>query len=56
MTILYPLFVLFALLVIFGVVYKLKGLKTAVVATGIVLAGFVALYFGFIYWLVSSMD
>ncbi len=56
MSILYPLFVLFMPLILFGVIYKIKSLQTALVATGILLAGAVFLYLGLIYWLVNSMD
>lgn len=59
MTIFYVLFVLFALfmvLVIFGVTYKIKGLKTAAITTGVVFVGFLVLYIGLIYLIVNSMD
>jgi len=56
MTILYVLFALFMLVVIFGVIYLIKGLKTALVTTGVVLIGFLVLYMGMIYLIVNSMD
>ncbi len=56
MTIFYALFALFVLLVVFGVIYKIKGLRVALFATGTVLAGFAVLYFGLIYLIVNSMD
>jgi hypothetical protein len=56
MTILYVLFALFMLVVIFGVTYLIKGLKTALVTTGVVLIGFLVLYLGMIYLIVNSMD
>jgi len=56
MTILYALFILFALIVIFGVIYKIKGLKTALIATGVAFVVFLVLYIGLIYLIVNSMD
>jgi len=56
MTILYVLFALFMLIVIFGVTSLIKGLKTALVTTGVVLVGFFVLYIGMIYLIVNSMD
>ena len=56
MTILYVLFALFMLVVIFGVTYLMKGLKTALVTTGVVLIGLFVLYMGMIYLIVNSMD
>ena len=56
MTILYALFALFMLVVIFGVTYLIKGLKTALITTGVVLVSFLVLYIGMIYLIVNSMD
>ena len=56
MTIFYVLFALFMVAVIFGVTYKIKGLKTALITTGAVLVGFLVLYIGMIYRIVNSMD
>lgn len=56
MTILYVLFALFMMAVIFGVTYTIKGLKTALITTGVVLVGFLVLYTGMIYLIVNSMD
>jgi len=56
MTILYVLFALFMLVVIFGVTYLIKGPKTVLVTTGVVLIGFLVLYMGMIYLIVNSMD
>ncbi len=55
MTILYVLFALFMLLIIFGVTFLIKGLKTALVTTGVALVGFLILYIGIIYLIVNSM-
>ena len=56
MTVLYVLFALIMLVVIFGVTYLIKGLKTALVTTGVVLIGVLVLYIGMIYLIVNSMD
>jgi len=56
MTIFYVLFALFMLVVIFGVAYLIKGFKTALIITGVVLVGFLVLYMGMIYLIVNSMD
>jgi hypothetical protein len=56
MTIYYVLFALFMLVVIFGVAYKIKGLKTALITTGVALVGFLILYLGMLYLIVNSMD
>jgi len=56
MTIFYVLFALFMLVVIFGVTYKIKGLKAAFIATGVVLVGLLVLYIGMLYLIVNSMD
>jgi len=56
MTILYVLFALLILIIIFGVTYLIKGLKTALITTGVVLVGFLVLYIGMIYLVVNSMD
>jgi hypothetical protein len=56
MTILYVLFALFMVVVIFGITYKIKGLKIALISMGVVLAGFLVLYVGIIYLIVNSMD
>jgi len=56
MTIFYGLFTLSMLVVTFGVAYKIKGLKTALITMGIVLVGFLVLYVGMIYLIVNSMD
>ena len=56
MTILYALFALFMLVIIFGVTYLVKGLKTALIITGVLLVGFLVLYIGMIYLIVNSMD
>ncbi|MCC6259424.1 MAG: hypothetical protein IT311_01075 [Anaerolineales bacterium] len=55
MTIFYILFVLLALAIVFGVTYKIKGLKIALAVTG---AGFVCLlvlYIGMVYLITASM-
>ena len=56
MTILYVLFALFMLLVVFGVAYKIQGLKAALIAVGFALVGLSVLYIGMIYLIVNSMD
>lgn len=54
-TILYPVVVLFALLIVFGVAYKLKGLKTALLVTGATFVFFVLLFMALIFIIVNSM-
>ena len=56
MTILYALFALFMLVIIFGVTYLVKGLKTALITTGVLLVGFLVLYIGMVYLIVNSVD
>lgn len=56
MTFIFALFVLFLSVVIFGAAYITRGLKAALVATGVTLFGFVVLYAGIIYLIVNSMD
>ena len=56
MTIFYVLFALFMLVVVFGVAYLIKGLKTALIIMGAVLVGLLVLYMGMIYLVVNSMD
>ncbi len=56
MTILFVLFALFMLVIVFGVTYLIKGLKTALITTGVALIGFLILYTGMIYLIVNSMD
>ena len=56
MTILYILFALFLLVIIFGATYLIKGLKTALITTGVMLVTFVILYVEMIYLIVNSMD
>jgi hypothetical protein len=56
MTILFVLFALFMLVIVFGLTFLIKGLKTALVTTGVVLVGFLILYVGMIYLIVNSMD
>jgi hypothetical protein len=56
MTTFYVLFAFFMLVVIFGGTYKIKGLKTALFTTGVVLVVFLFLYIGMIYLIVNSMD
>ena len=56
MTILYVLFALFILVITFGVTYLIKGVKTALITTGVVLVVFLILYIGMIYLFINSMD
>ena len=56
MTVLFAMFALFLSVVIIGAAYITGGLKAALVATGATLFVFVALYAGFIYLIVNSMD
>lgn len=56
MTILFLLFALFMLVIVFGFTYLIEGLKTALITTGVALAGFLILYTGMIYLIVNSMD
>jgi len=56
MTFIFALFALFLSVVIFGAAYITRGLKAALVATGVTLFGFVVLYAGITYLIVNSMD
>jgi len=56
MTLLYVLFTLIMVIVIFGATYMIKGLKTALITTGVVLVGFLVFYIGMIYLIVNSMN
>ena len=56
MTIFYVLFALFMVIVIFGATYKIKGLKAALITTGVVFVGLLVLYIGMLYLIVNSMD
>jgi hypothetical protein len=56
MTVLFALFALFALIVIFGLSYRIKGLKVALIATGVMFIVFSVLYAGMIYLIVNTMD
>ena len=54
-TIIFLVLAFFALLVIFGVTYRLKGWKTAFLVTGVVLFLFAMLFVGMIFVIVNSM-
>lgn len=56
MTIPFILFAVLVLIVIFGMVYKIRGLKAALIATAMIFVGFLVLYVGMIYLIVNSMD
>ncbi len=56
MTLVFALFALFVLIVIFALTYKIKGLKAAFIATGVMFIVFSVLYVGMIYLIVNSMD
>lgn len=54
-TILFAALLLFALLVIFGITYKIKGLKTALITTGVMFVLSTVAYVAVIYLIVSAM-
>lgn len=54
-TILYPVVVLFALLIVFVIAFKIKGWKTAFLATGVTFVFFVLLFMALIFMIVNSM-
>jgi hypothetical protein len=56
MTIFYVLYVFLCWSLFSGETYKIKGLKTALITTGVVVVGFLVLYIGMIYFIVNSMD
>jgi len=56
MTILFALFTLFLLIVGFGIAYITKGLKAAIIVTGVLFIGLAGLYIGMIYLFVNSMN
>jgi hypothetical protein len=55
-TIILALFAVLGLAVVFGVTYKIKGLKAAFIATGITLLVFSTLYVVTIYAIVNAMS
>jgi len=55
-TIILALFALLGLAVVFGVIYKIKGLKAAFIATGITFFVFSTLYVVTIYVIVNAMS
>jgi hypothetical protein len=55
-TLILALFALLGLAVVFGVTYKIKGLKAAFIATGIALLVFSTLYVVIIYAIVNAMS
>lgn len=55
-TILFALFALLALVVIFGVSYKIKGLKVAFFTTGAAFVLFALLFVVVIYFIVNAMN
>ena len=56
MTVLFVLLAVFLLIVIFGIVYKTRGLQTALIVTGVMFIASIVLYAGMIYLIVNSMD
>lgn len=54
-TILYAAFALLALIVLFGIMYKIKGLKIAFITTGIAFVVSAVLFVAAIYAIVSVM-
>lgn len=54
-TILYAALALLVLIVIFGLTYKIKGLKTAFVTTGIAFTASAILFVAVIYAIASTM-
>lgn len=54
-TILYAAFALLVLIVIFGLTYKIKGLKTAIVTTGIAFTASAIFFVALIYAIVTMM-
>lgn len=54
-TVLFVAFVLLTLLIIFGVMYKMKGLKTALITTGVAFILSAVAYIAVIYLIVSAM-
>jgi hypothetical protein len=54
-TVLFVLFTLFLLVVVFGLAYKLKGLKVALIATSATFMVMAALFVAMIYAITSVM-
>lgn len=54
-TIVLPILGLLGLVVVFGVTYKIKGLKAALIATGIAFVVFSMLYVAAIYVVANAM-
>ncbi len=54
-TVLYAAFALLALIVIFGLTYKIKGIRTAFMITGIALIIFAILLVATIYAIIGMM-
>lgn len=56
LTVLFALFALVALIVIFGLTYKIRGLKMALIMTATAFVLFATLFAGLIYVIVNSMN
>jgi hypothetical protein len=54
-TILFAIFALVVLIVVFGVAYKIKGWKAALIVTSIAFIVIATLFTGLIYVIVNSM-
>lgn len=55
LTVLFVMFALLALIVIFGLTYKIKGLKTAFITTGVAFVVFTLLFVAMIQVIVNAM-
>ena len=54
-TVLYAILAFLALIIIFGLTYRIKGVKTAIITTGIAFVIFAILFVATIYVIVSVM-
>lgn len=55
-TVLFASFALLVLIVVFGLAYKIRGLKIALILTAAALVVFAVLFVGLIYVITSSMN
>jgi hypothetical protein len=55
-TVLFALFALLVLIVVFGLAYKIRGLKTALILTAAAFVVFAVLFVGLIYVITNAMN
>lgn len=55
-TVLFASFALLVLIVVFGLAYKIRGLKTALILTAVAFVVFAVLFVGLIYVITNAMN